>query len=94
MGDQFIDLKTDRKRGAQKDAYEFGSSSEEEEKAAGEEDYDESTSSAGSFFSANTFMTCSQNGDDVTITSVTSGVVTVTIKESVSPDGFFKKRDP
>lgn len=31
-------------------------------------------------------------GDDVCVTDVTSGILTVTIKESVSPDGFFKNR--
>jgi hypothetical protein len=36
-----------------------------------------------------TFITACE---DVFVTDVTSGVVTVTIKESASPDGFFKKR--
>lgn len=58
-----------------------------------EDDDDESISTDGSFFSSKTFQTsCTQNGDDITITSVTSGVVTVTIKECVTPDGFFKNR--
>jgi hypothetical protein len=37
-----------------------------------------------------TFITACE---DVFITDVTSGVVTVTIKESSTPDGFFKKRN-
>ncbi len=36
-----------------------------------------------------TFMTACE---DIVVTDVTSGVITVTIKESVTPDGFFKKR--
>lgn len=31
-------------------------------------------------------------GENVCITDVTSGVVTVTIKESLTPRGFFKNR--
>ena len=42
--------------------------------------------------SFNTFFT-THTTEDVVITDITSGVVTVTIKECISPDGFFKRRD-
>ena len=32
-------------------------------------------------------------GEDVFVTDITSGVITVTIKECTSPDGFFKSRE-
>lgn len=32
-------------------------------------------------------------GEDVFVTDITSGLVTVTIKESNTPEGFFKRRD-
>jgi len=60
-----------------------------------EEQTNESYSSSSSTMSStdndtiNTFVTA---GEDVFITDVTSGVLTVTIKESATPEGFFKKR--
>ncbi|RNA18069.1 chromobox 2 [Brachionus plicatilis] len=50
---------------------------------------DRKDSDADSF---NTFFT-THTTEDVVITDITSGVVTVTIKECISPDGFFKRRD-
>ena len=45
-----------------------------------------------------TFLSFAANStcifDEVFITEVTSGPLTVTIKESYSPEGFFKKREP
>lgn len=35
----------------------------------------------------------SKQSDDILVTDITSGLVTVTIKESNSPEGFFRKRD-
>lgn len=46
-----------------------------------------------SFDDSSTMLTMISNSDDVFVTDVTSGVVTVTIKECISMDGFFKKRD-
>ncbi|CAF0977071.1 unnamed protein product [Brachionus calyciflorus] len=41
--------------------------------------------------SLNTFITTHTN-DEIVITDITSGVLTVTIKECISPNGFFKGR--
>ena len=82
-----------------KDAYEF--ESEEEGETYEDEDDDDdnasaTASSSGSFFSTRTFLTshsaAGTMSDDVVITDVTHGVVTVTIKECLTPDGFFKNR--
>lgn len=83
-----------------KDAYEF-ESEEEGETYEDEDDVDDNASattasSSGSFFSTRTFLTshsaAGTMSDDVVITDVTHGVVTVTIKECLTPDGFFKNR--
>ncbi len=58
--------------------------------AVKEEDYDEANSS---FEDASTMITMLSNYDDVFVTEITSGVVTVTIKECISKDDFFKKRE-
>jgi hypothetical protein len=42
-----------------------------------------------SLSNANTSSIC----DEIFITDITSGMVTVTIKESLTPDGFFKNRE-
>jgi len=50
----------------------------------------------GDFFLKNLLFgdnNCVQRPQDVVVTDVTSGVVTVTIKECVKTEGFFKKRD-
>jgi hypothetical protein len=54
------------------------------------DDCDSSTASVSEEGTCTTFLT--SMGEDVFITDITSGVVTVTIKECVSPEGFFKKR--
>ena len=51
---------------------------------------DSSSSTLSEEETCTTFL--SNMGEDVFITDVTSGIVTVTIKECVSPEGFFKKR--
>ena len=51
---------------------------------------DDSATSISEEGTCTTFLT--SMGEDVFITDITSGVVTVTIKECVSPEGFFKKR--
>ena len=65
---------------------DFETDEEEDEQAQTIDEcfYSESNTTASASF-ANSY-------DDVVITDVTSGVVTVTIKECVSPDGFFRKR--
>ena len=55
-----------------------------------EEEYDEANSS---FEDNSTVITMLTNYDDVFVTEITSGVVTVTIKECISKDDFFKKRE-
>lgn len=65
---------------------QFSSSSEDED-----DNYDTATVTSGSD-SISTYLT-NNHCEDIFITDVTSGVVTVTIKESMSPNGFFKKRD-
>lgn len=59
---------------------------EEEEKKISKNRKDSDTDSFNTFFTTHTT-------EDVVITDITSGVVTVTIKECISPDGFFKQRD-
>ncbi len=54
-----------------------------------EEDEQNDSCSEGNITNSTFITAC----EDVFITDVTSGVITVTIKESSTPDGFFKKRD-
>jgi hypothetical protein len=57
-----------------------------------EDSEDNNSSSAGSSLGEGTATTFITNGEDVFVTDVTSGVVTVTIKECTSPEGFFKSK--
>lgn len=57
-----------------------------------EDSEDNNSSSAGSSVGEGTTTTFITNGEDVFVTDVTSGVVTVTIKECTSPEGFFKSK--
>lgn len=67
-----------------KHAYRKAKSQQEDSSSATNE-------SANSSFDDYSLSNCI--GDDIFVTDITSGVVTVTIKESISPDGFFKSRE-
>ncbi len=54
---------------------------------------DELSANESDDFSYDDYNLVNSANEDVFITDITSGFVTVTIKESFSPAGFFKNRD-
>jgi hypothetical protein len=79
-----------QKRTNKIDSYDFTSTEEDEFYGAR---YYSLRSPAESDLSGKTYLTTTQIGDDIVVTDVTSGIVTVTIKECTSSEGFFKKRE-